>query len=920
VIRTLLAGMLAVLFFAGAAQPSPSPAVAPSSSAAPAAPSAAASSANVPTAAAPPVAQRTLANGMRVVVVEDHAAAVVQTAIWYRFGSLGETRGKTGLAHGLEHMMFRGTHAVSGGGLDDVAARLGAAVNANTAEDYTHFYSVLPADKAELAIRLEADRMRGLLLRESDWAVEKGAVLSEYDNDFSQPVFQLTSAVRARLWAGSPYAHSALGERADVVRSTAADLRRYYDAWYEPRNATLVVTGDVVPDAIFAAAERFFGPIASTASRPQTAPPVPVASPKPNVALSGEYPYAVVDLAYRIPGDLDPDAGPTQLFANLVNNERSAFYKALVVSKRTIGYTAYPDTALHAGIFHVLLYVTPGRKPEDARAAFESTLAQVRAKGVDPDLLAAAKTAFARQGVYARDSIAGLGDRFGYAYGVEGHDPAVDDALMAAIDPGVMNAAVAKWFGAPQVAGVLRPRATKPGAAPGAPPSSGVSDDFSKRAPAGPIVVPPWVRDALREPPRIASHVDPRTFTLPNGLRLYVQPVHTNPTVFVSGNIELSPSFDPPNRSGLGGLASSLVAYGSANYDFEAQRKLTDALGADVQLGATFSAHGLTRDLDRLLDLLADGVRRPAFPDKYVALVKAQEMASISQRDVNPDYRADRAFASLLYAPGDPALRQATLASVSAIDPPALRAYAARYFRPDRTTIVVAGDVDPDSVRAAIDHAFGGWTNAGPRPSVHAPPLPKARSAARYVAAERDSVSVRMGQPAIARTSPDFYAFNLLNGVLGAGGSFDTRLMHEIRERRGLVYGVSSSLAASRERGIFEVDLSASPQNLTAAVALARAEVRRVTREPVTASELARTKQKLIASTLVGEESTQAIVERVDNIARNRLPANYYATLSQRYAGLSAARLLEVAKRYLHPDAFVTVYEGPASRTPTSVK
>jgi len=381
--------------------------------------------------------------------------------------------------------------------------------------------------------------------------------------------------------------------------------------------------------------------------------------------------------------------------------------------------------------------------------------------------------------------------------------------------------------------------------------------------------------------------------------------------VFVSGGIELSPAFDPPGKYGLGGIASSLVAYGSAGYDFNAQRKLADSLGADVQLGANFSAHGLAPDLDRLLDLVADGVRRPAFPANYVALVKAQELASISQRDANPDYRADRAFASLMYAPHDPALQQETTASVRAIDGPSLRAYAARFFRPDRTTLVVAGDVDPEAVRASVERAFGGWRNAGPRPSVHAPPLPKPHDAVRYVVAERDAVSVRMGRPAIARTSPDFYAFNLLNGVLGAGGSFDTRLMHEIRERRGLVYGVSSSLAVTRERGLFEVDLSASPQNVAAAVALARAQVRRLTREPVTAAELARVKQKLIASTLVGEESTQAILERVDNIARYRLPANYYATLGQRYGSLDAARLLAVAKRYLRPDAFATVYEGP---------
>lgn len=286
-----------------------------------------------PAARAAAVITRTLANGLQVVVVVDRAAAVVQTAMWYRFGSLAETPGKTGLAHGLEHMMFRGTRAVPGGGLDDIAARLGAVVNAATAEDYTHFYTVLPADKVDLAIRLEADRMRGLTLSQSDWKVEKGAVLAEYDGDWSQPLFELSERVRARIYAGSPYAHDPLGARADVVASNASDLRRYYDRWYRPDNATLVVTGDVTPGAVFASAQRWFGPIhaatppsapephatpaipapasASPATVPPIAPPPATAPPAAAIAIAREYPYAVVDLAYRVPGDLDPGAAAT---------------------------------------------------------------------------------------------------------------------------------------------------------------------------------------------------------------------------------------------------------------------------------------------------------------------------------------------------------------------------------------------------------------------------------------------------------------------------------------------------------------------------------------------------------------------------------------------------------------------------------
>jgi zinc protease len=869
----------------------------------------------LPTGAAPPpVAQRTLANGLRVVVVQDHAAAVVQTAMWYGFGSLDEVPGKTGLAHGLEHMMFRGTHQVSGGGFDEIGARLGAIINADTNEDYTHYYTVMPADKVDLAIHLEADRIRGLLLRQSDWALEKGAVLSEYDSDDSQPVARLTEIVRATLYAGSPFARTPLGVREDIVRSTVEDLRGYYDHGYWPGDATLVVTGDVRPEAIFASAERWFSPIAAGPSLQRTPEPAPTASPKPSVATVGDYPYTVVDLAFRIPGDLGADAAATQVFANLVNSERSTFYRALVASKLTLAYQAFPDTSLHDGIFHVLLSVTPGRSADEARRAFETTLAGIRSDGVDPALLDAAKTMYARSAVYARDAISGLGDRYGYAYGVEGRDPSVDDKEVAALDTAAMNRAVRTYFAAAQVVGVLQPRAATPGA--GANPSVGgaVSDDFSNRAPSGPIVLASWVQAALHEPPRISSHIDPRTFVLPNGLRLYVQPVHANPTVFVNGTIELSPAFDPPGKTGLGALASTLVAYGSARYDFEAQRRVADELGAEIQLGANFNAHGLARDLDRILDVLADGVQHPTYPPQYVALVRDQELAAISRRNQNPDYQADRAFASLLYAPGDPALRQETTASVRAIDVPSLRAYAQRYFRPDRTTIVVAGDLTSDDVHASIVRAFGAWATRGPRPEPHVPPLPPTRPVTRVIPAERAAVAVRMGQRAIPRTSPDFYAYNLLNTILGGGGTFDTRLMHEIRERRGLVYGVSSSLIADRNRGILEIDLGANPANVIPAITLVRSEVRRMTTQPVAGAELSRAKEKLIASTLVGEQSTQTIVSRLENIALYRLPPRYYATLGMRYGPIDPRSVLGVARRYIRPDDFATVFEGPPPR------
>ena len=860
-------------------------------------------------ATAPAIAQKTLANGLRVVVVEDHAAAVIQSAIWYRFGSLYETPGKTGLAHGLEHMMFRGTKDVSSGGLDDIGARLGAIVNANTAEDYTHFYFVMPADRLELALHLEADRMRGLLLRNADWQLEKGAVLSEYDGDFSQPIYKLTQAVRQSTYPGTRYARTALGVRADVVRSTSADLHKYYDAYYAPNNATLVITGDVHSADVFRYAEEYFGPIAA-----QTVPaPTPDATPAPivhpTIAQSADYSYAVLDCAYRIPGDLDADAAATQVFANLINSERSIFYKKLVLSKLALGYSASPDTALHEGIFHVLIYVTPGVKSDTVRQTFEDTMRVTIANGIESQLLTAAKTANSRQAVYSRDSISGLGDRYGYAYGVEGRDPSVDDGNVDALDDAAMNAAVKHYFSMPAVVGTLTPSGSR--AAGGDAKTGGsVSDDFSKRAPNGPILLAPWARAGVSKPLELASKVDPTTFTLPNGLRVYVQEVHSNPTVFVSGSIEVSPTFDPPAKVGVGAITSGLIGYGSSKHDYVGLLKLGDDLGADLNLGLQFGAHGLSRDFDTLLGVLADGERHPTFPQQYFDLVHSQELSATSQRSKNPDFRAEHAFLSAIYAPSDPILRDETVQSIGGIHSSDVRAYAARYFRPDHTTIIVVGDIDTADVRSKMTAAFGDWQNVGSAPTTTLPPIPLTRPSVHVIPTQRDAVSVHLGQRAIGRRSPDFYAMNLINGVLGADGAFDTRLMHEIREQRGLAYGVASSLSVTRERGTLEVFFSAAPRNVAPTIRLVKSNLARLVAQPVGTDELTRTRTKLIASTLVQEESTQVLVSRTESIARNRLPTDYYRTFARRYAGYSPLDLLRVARKYIRPNALVEVYEG----------
>ena len=505
-------------------------------------------------------AVKTLSNGLRVVVVEDPAAAVVQTAMWYRFGSLYETPGKTGLAHALEHMMFRGTPSLSGSGLDDVTARLGAEMNADTNNDYTHFYFVVPADQLDLTLHIEADRMQNLLLAPADWNLERGAVLAEIERDQSDPGSKLYYAVRRAAWPASPYGLTALGEKRDVERATVADLRHYYQTWYAPNNATLVVTGAVKAADVFARAEKYFGSIAAKPLPSRRPGPAPAAASGAHVAVSADFPYTVVELAYQIPGDVQHGTAAAQLLAAIISNQRSAFFPALVESGLTLGYGAFPDVELRGGLLHVSMYVAPGHTADEAIKAFETTLASQRTQGFSADLVAAAKRSSLSNTIYARDSISGLGDGVGYARGVELRPPSYDDALVNAVSVDEINAAAKAYLDRPNVVGVLTPSQPKPGAkAGGGSPTTSASDNFSARVPTGPIIEAAWVRSALAKPIEIGSRIHPTAFTLANGMRVVVQRVPNNPTVFVSGTIAVNPKFDPPGKDGTGGLSRDVA-------------------------------------------------------------------------------------------------------------------------------------------------------------------------------------------------------------------------------------------------------------------------------------------------------------------------------------------------------------------------
>jgi|HubBroStandDraft_1064217.scaffolds.fasta_scaffold15376_1 zinc protease len=858
---------------------------------------------------------RTLDNGLRVVVLEDHAAPVAAIQVWYRFGSADETPGKTGLAHALEHMMFRGTQTLSASGLDEWTAGLGASINAQTTPESTRFDTLVPADRVETVLRIEADRMQHLKLDPADWDKERGAVLQEAAQDRSNPLFALEERLNQELYPGSPLGRSALGERADVERASVADLRAYYERWYAPNDATIVVAGDVDAGAVFAAAERWFGSIPAR-PLPDVVIPSPVAASGISEHERADVPFTVVDLVYALPplSGATYDEGVRTLIAiTALAQSDGALQTALYDSRLTLGYLLQPAVSRRVAALHLIAFVAPGHTADEFRAVAQATLQRLAAQGLDADDVEATKRTALAQLAYARDSVVGIAQLFGAAYVFpDTEDPAVDIANLASITKAQADAAVRRTFARPNAVAILEP--TRTDASTIAPTTSFAAErqeSFGGRVPDGPVVEPEWLRADAARLVALHSRVAPTIETLPNGLRLLVLRVPDNPTVFVAGTMRRSPSFDPPGKVGTGYLAAALMSAGSLHYPDDELQRVGRDLGATLSFGDRFSAHGFARDLPKLLDALADDLQHPLLPPDRFALLKAQLAPTLARQALDATYRAQRAFVKALFPADDPALRALNLESLDAITLDDVRSFAQRYNRPDLTTIAIVGDVDPTAVHAAVVRAFGDWKAVGATPEATLPPLPLPAPAHAYVEdGDAQDVAVEIGQPAPRRGDRDADAFLIADSLLD-DRSFASRLFQEVRQKRGLVYTIGTNYNYSNERGTWTASFRAMPSKVDAADALVLQEVRRLASQPVGLDELRRCETRQALRAILAEESMQTVAADVLTIGAEGLPMDFEATLAGRYAAVTPDDVRRAAQEYFHPDHWVEVRTGP---------
>lgn len=362
-----------------------------------------------------------LSNGMKVLVKPDNRAPVVVSQLWYGVGSAHEHGGITGISHALEHMMFKGTVRYPAGEFSRIIAEQGARENAFTSRDYTAYYQVLAADRLEIALRLEADRMRNLALPEDEFVQEMRVIREERRlRTEDNPNALLFEQVNATAWLNSPYGIPVIGWMSDIENYTVADLRDWYDRWYAPNNATLVVVGDVDPDAVHRMARRYFGPI--------KARELPEVKPRQETRQRGERRVIVraparvpaVLMGYKVPvlatAEEDWEAYALLVAAGVLDGGESARFARNLVRERELaagagaGYSAFSrlDT-----LFMLSASPSQGTSLAELEAALTEAVERLKSEPVSEAELDRVKAQVVAREVYRLDSVEGQAMQIG---------------------------------------------------------------------------------------------------------------------------------------------------------------------------------------------------------------------------------------------------------------------------------------------------------------------------------------------------------------------------------------------------------------------------------------------------------------------------------------------------------------------------
>lgn len=877
------------------------------------------------------ICEYTLANGMRVLLFPDNSKPTITVNVTYGVGSVHENYGETGMAHLLEHLVFKGTPTNKD--IPGEMRKRGMQFNGTTSLDRTNYYASFPANDESLnwLLAMEADRMINSFIAKADLDSEMTVVRNEMESGENSPVGVFFSRMRSASYHWHNYGKSPIGNRADVENVPIENLQAFYRKWYQPDNATLIVAGRFDPSAVLAQVQRQFGRIARPARAlpvQYTVEPVQDGERVINIRRSGD--MQLVGLSYHIPAATHPDSAALQLLADILGHSPSGRLHTTLVETQLAAQTVSNAGSYRYPSSLALIALAPAGT--DPKAAEEELLKQaeaIAAKPITEEELARAKQRAANgfEQAYTNVNAVGIALSETVASGDWRLWFVLRDAMQAVTLEDVNR--VAQKYLVPSNRTLARFIPTTDAVRAdvgGAPTAASLVEGYTGRAAvsAGEAFDP--------TPANIAERTE--VFTIGDGLQVSLLPKKTRgQTVVVNANFRFN---DVPTLQAQADAASTLAGQllmtGSTSMSraqiaqrFSEDLKTTASISGGQQ-SASVRMESRSEHLADALRLAADVLKNPAFPQSEFEQARMQLRTGIEAARQEPGTVTGQAMSKHFdpWPANHPLAFKSldeSLAAINAVTLEDIRKFHGLYGS-SAGEISIVGDFEVDTIKPLLTELFAGWK----APVAYAPI--NTRYTNVPVQTERFQLADKPNAVLMARmnlqlkdTDPDYEALMVANYILG-GGALKSRLGDRVRQRDGLSYGISSGLSADASRentddaGSISIQAIAATQNMDKVIVAVREELERFVRDGVEAQELEDAKNGILVQREQSRASDAAVAGMLNSDQALNRQMLARAETDAKIRALTVEQVNAAIRRFIKPDGFSIYTAGDFANAP----
>ncbi|MEH2082993.1 MAG: pitrilysin family protein [Nostoc sp.] len=884
------------------------------------------------------VQKTVLDNGLTVLTKEVHTAPVVSVQVWYKVGSRNEVKGENGISHQLEHLMFKGTNdrPVQFGRL---FSALGSQFNAFTSYDETAYFGTVQRDKLEALLTLEADRMENSLVGPEQLTSEKRVVISELQGYENSPGYRLSKAVMRTAFPNRAYGLSVGGTKADVEKFTVEQVRNYYQTYYSPENATLVITGDFATKPALKVVQETFGKLSQ---RPKKNTPLHNASraidnssasssigdassstpvtKKAPIVLKQPGSAALLQAVYPLPDIKHPDVPAIDLMDAILTGGRSSrLYQALVESGLASSVSGGAAELIEPGWYEINATAAPGQELGKIAQVIQESFAKLQQQPVTSEELNRAKTQLQASYILGNQDITSQANQLGYNQTIAGDYHFIERylAAIAKVTPAQVQKAAKTYLNpAQQTIGFFEP--TQPDGKPGSSNagSGRTVENFSPGKPVDPAELAKYLPPATSETDSNKQSL-PEEFTLKNGLKVLLLSDRNLPTINLSGQIDAGAEFDGNQKAGLANLTANNLMNGTQTKNALTLAKTLEDLGADLSFsasreGTNISGEGLSANLPILIQTLADVLENATFPADQLELSRQRALTSLKVQLDDPRGLGRQVFQQAIYPENHPFHSFPTAESLKTITRDDLLGFYQTHYRPDTTTIAIVGDFDQVKVKALLNEVFGKWQATGKPPvlKIQTVPFPQTLTQLSKVIPGKAEAVTYIGYNGISRKDPRYYAALVLNQILG-GDTLASRLGTEVRDRQGLTYGIYSGFAAGINPGPFLIQMQTAPGDAQKAIASTLALLKQLREQGVTEAEFNAAKRSITNGYPVDLANPSNVSDIILDNAVLGLSRSEIREFPQRIQAVTMADTQKAIENLIKPENLVIVTAGP---------